>query len=85
MGNSDEFNPTEYSELNDILEILISSMQGILVDDFVGAYLQGSFAAGDYDLHSDVDFTIVVEEVLSKEQVEALQEMHGRIHDLESH
>ena len=61
MEKVEEFNLTEYSELNHILEILVSSVQGILEKEFVGAYLQGSFAAGDYDLHSDVDFLIGVE------------------------
>ena len=52
--------------------------------DFVGAYLQGSFAVGDFDRHSDVDFDIVIEKQLSEAQVEALQIMHPRLYRLES-
>ena len=52
--------PTPYPELNDVLRDLVRSAQEILTDNFVGAYLQGSFAVGDYDLHSDVDFVIVI-------------------------
>ena len=55
----------------------------VLGENFVGAYLQGSFAVGEFDRHSDVDFIIVVEEELSDDQVLALQIMHERIFNLE--
>ncbi len=51
--------PTPYPKLNDVLGILVSSIQEILKDNFVGAYLQGSFAIGDFDIHSDVDFIVL--------------------------
>jgi len=50
----------------------------------VAAILQGSFAVGGSDLHSDVDWVIVVEDELAPEQVEALQTMHERVYGLES-
>jgi predicted nucleotidyltransferase len=50
--------------------------------NFVGAYLQGSFAVGDFDLHSDVDFIVVLEEELSPEEVHGLQAVHERIYGL---
>jgi hypothetical protein len=52
--------PTPFSELNDLLGELTERAAGILGDNFVGAYLQGSFAVGDADLHSDCDFLIPV-------------------------
>ena len=55
----------------------------MLADSFVGAYLQGSFAVGDFDQHSDVDFIIAVRDELTDGQVAALQLVHARIHDLE--
>lgn len=79
-----DFNPTPYPELNEVLEQLVGNVQEVLGDDLLGVYLQGSFAAGDYDLHSDVDFVIVIEEELSAGQVEDLQVMHSRIYDLDS-
>jgi hypothetical protein len=75
--------PTPYPELNAVLRELVASVQAILGDTFVAAYLQGSFAVGDFDRHSDVDFIIAVEEELSDEQVQALQTMHGRIYGLD--
>jgi len=49
----------------------------------VGAYLQGSFALGDFDLDSDVDFIMVTEEELSEEEVYGLQGVHERIYGLD--
>ena len=75
--------PTPYPELNTVLDELVESAQVVLGDHFVGAYLQGSFAVGEFDRHSDVDFIVVVEEELSDDQVLALQIMHERIFNLE--
>lgn len=79
-----EFIPTTYSELNEVLQELVSSVQGILEQNFLGAYLQGSFALGDYDRHSDVDFVIATESELSEEQIQPLHAMHARIFELDS-
>jgi Nucleotidyltransferase domain len=76
--------PTPYPELNSVLSVLLASLQQVLADTLVGAYLQGSFAVGGFDEHSDVDFIVVVGEVLSAAQVRALQAMHERVYCLES-
>lgn len=76
--------PTPYPELNQVLSKLVSRMQGILGDDFVGAYLQGSFALGDFDEHSDVDFVVAIRNELTADRVDALQVMHDRVYQLES-
>ena len=75
--------PTAYSDLNHVLRQLVYSAQEILRGNFVGVYLQGSFAVGDFDLHSDVDFVIVIAEELSEEQIDALQAMHARLYGSE--
>ena len=75
---------TPYRELNHVLDDLVSGIQELLRADFIGAYLQGSFAVGDFDEHSDVDYAIVTEAELTDDQVGRLQEMHGRIFDLPS-
>lgn len=77
----DPFWPTPYLELNQLLVDLVRGVQAILKGNFVGAYLQGSFAVGDFDRHSDVDFAVVIAEELSAGQVDALQGMHGRLFD----
>ena len=75
---------TPYPELNAVLEELVTSVQATLSDAFVGACLQGSFAVGDFDPHSDVDFIITVRDELCDDQVTALQAVHRRIYQLDS-
>jgi hypothetical protein len=75
---------TPYAELNSVVEELVTSVRDALSDAFVGAYLHGSFAIGDFDRHSDVDFIIAVREELSDEQVAVLQAVHARVYGLDS-
>ena len=75
--------PTPYPALNSVLQDLVASIHAVLGENFTGAYLQGSFAVGDFDRHSDVDFIVVCEHDPTAEQVEALQAVHGRIFDLD--
>ena len=48
---------TPYADLDDLLDELLGHWRRILGDNLVGAYLQGSFALGAGDLHSDCDFS----------------------------
>ena len=73
---------TPYSELDAVLAELVSSVGHALGDTFVGAYLQGSFAVGDFDQHSDVDFIIAIRDELSPAQVADLQAIHQGIYGL---
>jgi len=73
--------PTSDPDLNAVLEELVTRVRTILGPNFVGAYLQGSFALGDWDSHSDVDFLVIIDPPLSDAEPAALQEMHGRIYD----
>jgi hypothetical protein len=75
--------PTPYPDLNEVLRGLLEGVQAVLGAKFVGAYLQGSFAIGDFDEHSDVDFIIVIEHDLLDDEVRALQSMHARIFALD--
>ena len=75
---------TPYIELNQVLVDLQSRIQDILEDNLIGLYLQGSFAVGDFDEHSDVDIIVVIENDLSKNQVDALQVMHDQVYQLDS-
>lgn len=76
--------PTSNSELNAVLHEFVKSSIEVLRENFVSAYLQGSFAIGDWDSDSDVDFTIVIAHDISEENLLALQAMHARIYNLES-
>lgn len=67
---------TPFAELNSVLAELARRAAAILGTDFVGAYLQGSFAVGDADPHSDCDFLIPVHRQVSGEREAALRAMH---------
>lgn len=83
MIDAERVRPTLFPDLNDVLHDLIRSVQAALGGGFVAACLQGSFAVGGFDRHSDVDFVIAVEDELSDEQVGALQAVHSRVFDLD--
>jgi hypothetical protein len=77
-------NPTPHPEVNSLLLDILSSAKSILGDLFVGMYLSGSLAIGDFDDDSDIDFIIIITEKVSDAQLSALQAMHSRIHDIDS-
>jgi predicted nucleotidyltransferase len=61
---------------------LVAGAEEVLGDGFCGAYLQGSFAVGDADAYSDVDFIVVTEAELTPEQQVELQALHQRLYAL---
>jgi predicted nucleotidyltransferase len=68
-------------ELNRVLERLVDGAHDALGDNLVAVYLQGSFALGEGDEHSDVDFVALTRTELSREETAAVQELHGRLYD----
>ena len=77
--------PTSYPEVNAILHELLLSVRAILGDRFVGMYLYGSLAAGDFSPYSsDIDFLVVTDAGLSGNLVAALQAMHRRLAALDT-
>src|SRR5262245_61749859 len=76
--------PTPYPDLNGVLLEFVTSTQAILGDNFIAAYLQGSFAIGDFDEDSDVDFLVAIQDKLSEADLAALQANHARLYRLES-
>lgn len=71
--------PTPFPELNSVLAELAGRAAAILGADFVGAYLQGSFAVGDADLNSDCDFLIPVHRQVTGEREAAVRAMHDEL------
>ena len=72
-------------EIKEILESLIDGTSFILGNNFLGAWLQGSSATGDFDKYSDIDFVIGVAHDLSKEEIVSLQEFHPKLYTHKSH
>lgn len=81
LRGDERLDPTPHSELNAVLRALVDGIASVLGESLVGAYLQGSFAVGGFDAHSDVDFAVVTEEELSDDQIEGLQRLHRRIYE----
>jgi len=71
--------PTDYPEVNSVLRELLSGAQRTLGDHFVGMYLDGSLAIGDFDLDkSDIDFVVVTDAEVSEDTFGVLKTMHDR-------
>lgn len=79
-GMEDLQHPTPYPDVNAIVQQILSGAQSVLGDSFVGMYLTGSLATGDWDpQNSDIDFIIATTTALSTETFEALQVHHAHI------
>lgn len=75
---------TPYPEVNLVLDVLVPEIQAILSDQFIGMYLYGSLAYGGFDVDSDVDYVVVIQDDLSAAHFSDLQEMHARIATIDS-
>jgi len=71
-----------YPELPSVLDRFLAGVQNALGRNFVGAYLVGSLATGDFDLDSDVDFLVVTFDELREQDVRSLKANHENIHKL---
>jgi hypothetical protein len=71
-----------YPELRSVLEAFVAGVQSALGRNFIGAYLVGSLATGDFDLDSDVDFLVVTNADLREQELQSLQANHVNIHAL---
>jgi hypothetical protein len=77
--------PTPYPDVNAALGELLSGARAILGEHFVGMYLFGSLASGDFDPHSsDLDILFVPDAALSDEEFAALADMHARFIPLDA-
>ena len=72
--------PTPYQDVNIFLNLLLSNIESILGDYFIGLYLGGSLALGDFNpQRSDIDFVVVTLDELPPEMIAAVQAMHTRL------
>lgn len=74
-------NPTQFPDLNELLNDFAATHQDILGDNLIGVYLQGSAAVGDMDIYSDVDFIVVIDHPLNEHELADLQQMTTRFYD----
>src|SRR5687767_7683851 len=72
--------PTPYHDVNETLNLLLTSVQEILGNQLVGMYLYGSLSSGDFNTEaSDIDFLVVTTSTLSDKAIAELRSMHQRI------
>jgi predicted nucleotidyltransferase len=70
---------SKHPEVNTVLQRLLSDVRAILGTRFLGMYISGSLAMGDFDESSDIDALVVTTDALPEEVVCALAEMHERL------
>ena len=76
--------PTPHPDVNEILNLLLTNIDDILQSQFVGMYLFGSLANGDFDQHSDIDVLIVTDGEISGDTFSALRDMHTELAKVDS-
>lgn len=76
--------PHPHLEVNVVLRKLLAGVREALGIRFVGPYLTGSLAAGDFDRDSDVDFVVVTDSGVDAEAFVRLDATHQRIATLDS-
>jgi len=76
---------TPYADLDELLAELVGHWQRILGDNLAGAYVQGSFALGSGDQHSDCDWLVATHGALTEPQIAQLHELHDEIPTREGH
>jgi predicted nucleotidyltransferase len=60
--NVQNLHPTAHQEVNGVLAYFLKEVKNVLKGNFVGMYLYGSLALGDFDAkHSDIDFIVITE------------------------
>lgn len=64
-----------------VLNNFKSMIKDELKDNFIGAYVHGSFAAGDPMASSDIDVLIVIKDDVPKDKIESLQQLHHKLYD----
>lgn len=68
---------TLYSEVNDLLKVILAEMQTVLGEKLVGLYLYGSLVTGDFDFDaSDIDLLAAIASDLEQAEFERLDKMH---------
>jgi hypothetical protein len=70
-------NKTVYTQINAVLDDLVAGVLSLTGDKLIGIYLFGSLACDDfYEKSSDVDLTVVLQEALNNDAIDAIQSLH---------
>jgi aminoglycoside adenylyltransferase-like protein/nucleotidyltransferase-like protein len=76
---SEPFSPTPFADVNLVLDDFRARIQALLRSNFVGMYLVGSLALGDFDPSgSDIDFVVVTDTDIRDNLFDSLQDIHAQ-------
>lgn len=82
---SERADPTRYPDVNEVLYHFEAGFRTLLGSHFVGMYLSGSLALGDFDpQRSDLDVVVMTTSQLSGDLLAALYELHARFDESRS-
>ncbi len=71
---------TPHADINELLELLLARMQGILGKKLIGLYIFGSLVTGDFDYESsDIDLVAALSADLDEKELESIKMMHADI------
>jgi predicted nucleotidyltransferase len=76
---------TPYADLDRVVTEIAGHAADVLGDDFVGAYIEGSFALGAGDPYSDVDFIVVMKTPLVHDLEGRLRAFHRELPTRQEH
>ena len=63
-----------------MISLLGEGLKSLLGAQLLGLYLTGSLTYGDFDRNSsDIDFVVILEKLLSKDQIQKIQDLHTKI------
>lgn len=75
-------NPTPFPDVNIVLEQLLVGVESVLRHHFIGLYIHGSLAGGDFNPESsDIDFLVVTLDELAPKHLPELAQMHANLRD----
>jgi hypothetical protein len=76
---SEPFAPTPFADVNLVLADFLARIQALLGSHFLGMYLVGSLALGDFDPRSsDIDFVVVTDTDIADDLFGTLQDIHAQ-------
>jgi predicted nucleotidyltransferase len=68
---------TPYNDVDKLLDVLLARIQSVLHNKFIGLYLYGSLASGDFDHDiSDIDLLVATSKPVDETEFESLKKMH---------
>lgn len=80
----DRYSPIVRREIGRIIDPLLAGLHAILGEAFVGFYLEGSLALGDFDDASDIDYVAVTRAPIDESLFDRLRTLHDELSQVDS-